>query len=121
LRYRPQVLALKHFSARRGITVMMLDAMTTEAFQKPPLASMMEKNTDPPAIVSVIEHTRHSIAHGVIPLEELSPNYGSARRRAVSCRPIDRRSGCRFDQTRELRAKAAVHRETATENSHGNK
>jgi circadian clock protein KaiC len=59
LRYRRQLLALKHFLARRGITVLMLDDLTTDTLDK----------------------TVHSIAHGVIFLEELSPNYGSARRR----------------------------------------
>jgi circadian clock protein KaiC len=59
LRYRRQLLALKHFLARRGITVLMLDDLTTD----------------------VLDKTVHSIAHGVIYLEELSPNYGSERRR----------------------------------------
>jgi circadian clock protein KaiC len=59
LRYRRQLLALKHFLARRGTTVLMLDDLTAEALDK----------------------TVHSIAHGVIQLEELSPNYGSERRR----------------------------------------
>jgi circadian clock protein KaiC len=59
LRYRRQLLALKHFLARRGVTALMLDDLTTDTFDK----------------------TIHSIAHGVILLEELSPNYGSARRR----------------------------------------
>ena len=59
LRYRRQLLALKHFLARRGVTVLMLDDLTTDTLDK----------------------TVHSIAHGVIHLEELSPNYGSERRR----------------------------------------
>jgi circadian clock protein KaiC len=59
LRYRRQLLALKHFLARKGITVLMLDDLTTDTLDK----------------------TVHSIAHGVIYLEELSPNYGSERRR----------------------------------------
>ena len=59
LRYRRQVLALKHYFAQRGATVLMLDDLTTEAHDK----------------------TVHSVAHGVIRLEELSPDYGPERRR----------------------------------------
>lgn len=59
LRYRRQVLSLKHYFARRGATVLMLDDLTTEAFDK----------------------TVHSLAHGVIRLEELAPDYGPERRR----------------------------------------
>jgi circadian clock protein KaiC len=59
LRYRRQLLALKHIFAKRGITVLMLDDLTTEALDK----------------------TAHSIAHGVLRLEELSPEYGAERRR----------------------------------------
>jgi circadian clock protein KaiC len=59
LRYRRQLLAIKHFLARRGITVLMLDDLTTD----------------------ILDKTVHSIAHGVIHLEELSPNYGAERRR----------------------------------------
>ena len=59
LRYRRQILALKHYFARSGATVLMLDDLTTEAHDK----------------------TMHSVAHGVIRLEELSPVYGAERRR----------------------------------------
>ncbi len=59
LRYRRQLLALKHFLARRGATVLLLDDLTAEAVDK----------------------TVHSIAHGVIYLEELAPEFGSDRRR----------------------------------------
>jgi circadian clock protein KaiC len=59
LRYRRQLLALKHFLARRGATVLMLDDLTSD----------------------VLDKTAHSIAHGVIRLEELAPNYGADRRR----------------------------------------
>lgn len=59
LRYRRQVLALKHYFAAHGATVLMLDDLTTEGNDK----------------------TMHSIAHGVIRLEELSPDYGPERRR----------------------------------------
>ena len=60
LRYRRQVLALKHYFARRQATVLLLDDLTTEALDK----------------------TVHSVAHGVVRLEELAPNYGAERRRA---------------------------------------
>jgi circadian clock protein KaiC len=59
LRYRRQILSLKHYFSRRGATVLMLDDLTTEALDK----------------------TVHSVAHGVIRLEELAPNYGPERRR----------------------------------------
>jgi circadian clock protein KaiC len=59
LRYRRQLLGLKHILAKRGITVMLLDDLTTDALDK----------------------TAHSIAHGVLHLEELSPDYGGERRR----------------------------------------
>ena len=59
LRYRRQILALKHYFARYGATVLMLDDMTTD----------------------VLDKTVHSVAHGVIRLEELSPDYGAERRR----------------------------------------
>ncbi|MVW56526.1 circadian clock protein KaiC [Sphingomonas sp. MAH-6] len=59
LRYRRQILALKQYFARQGATVLMLDDLTAEALDK----------------------TVHSVAHGVIRLEELSPDYGAERRR----------------------------------------
>jgi circadian clock protein KaiC len=59
LRYRRQVLALKHYFARTGATVLMLDDMTSETADK----------------------TVHSVAHGVIKLEELTPEFGAERRR----------------------------------------
>lgn len=59
LRYRRQILALKHYFARSGATVLMLDDLTTDANDK----------------------TVHSVAHGVVRLEELSPEYGAERRR----------------------------------------
>jgi circadian clock protein KaiC len=60
LKYRRQLLALKHFFARHGATVLLLDDRTSEVSDK----------------------TAHSIVHGVIQLEELAPNYGAERRRA---------------------------------------
>ena len=59
LRYRRQVLALKHYFARRNATVLLLDDLTTETLDK----------------------TVHSVAHGVVRLEELAPEYGPERRR----------------------------------------
>ena len=59
LRYRRQILALKHYFARTGATVLMLDDLSGELTDK----------------------TMHSVAHGVIRLEELSPEYGAERRR----------------------------------------
>jgi circadian clock protein KaiC len=59
LRYRRQILSLKHYFAQRNATVLLLDDLTTEANDK----------------------TVHSVAHGVIRLEELAPEYGAERRR----------------------------------------
>jgi circadian clock protein KaiC len=59
LRYRRQILAIKHYFARYGATVLLLDDLTTEPGDK----------------------TAHSVAHGVIRLEELAPAYGAERRR----------------------------------------
>jgi circadian clock protein KaiC len=59
LRYRRQVLALKHYFAKHGATVLLLDDLTTETLDK----------------------TVHSVAHGVVRLEELAPEYGAERRR----------------------------------------
>jgi circadian clock protein KaiC len=59
LRYRRQILAMKHHFARQGATVLLLDDLTTDTNDK----------------------TVHSIAHGVIRLEEMTPSYGAERRR----------------------------------------
>ena len=59
LRYRRQILALKHYFAQRDVTVLLLDDMTAE----------------------VLDKTVHSVAHGVMRLEELTPDYGAERRR----------------------------------------
>lgn len=59
LRYRRQILALKHYFAQSGATVLMLDDLTTDINDK----------------------TVHSVAHGVMRLEELAPDYGAERRR----------------------------------------
>jgi circadian clock protein KaiC len=59
LRYRRQILALKHYFARHRATVVMLDDLTSDDNDR----------------------ATHSIAHGVIKLEELAPEYGAERRR----------------------------------------
>lgn len=59
LRYRRQILALKHYFVRHRSTVMLLDDLTAET----------------------IDRAVHSIAHGVIHLEQLTPVYGGERRR----------------------------------------
>ncbi|MDR7040432.1 circadian clock protein KaiC [Methylobacterium sp. BE186] len=59
LRYRRQILALKHYFARHDATVLMLDDLTADTLDK----------------------TVHSVAHGVTHLEELAPEYGAERRR----------------------------------------
>ncbi len=59
LRYRRQILALKHYFAKQGSTVLLLDDLTNEGNDR----------------------TVHSMAHGVVRLEELAPLYGSERRR----------------------------------------
>lgn len=59
LRYRRQILAIKHYFAKFGTTVLLLDDLTAELADK----------------------TVHSVAHGVVRLEELAPVYGAERRR----------------------------------------
>lgn len=59
LRYRRQILALKQLFAQRGGTVLLLDDGTS----------------------SDEESQLHSLAHGVISLEQMAPDYGPARRR----------------------------------------
>jgi circadian clock protein KaiC len=59
LRYRRQILALKQYFNKRGCTVMLLDDLTA------------------------LDQDSHiqSIAHGVIALEQMNPEYGADRRR----------------------------------------
>jgi circadian clock protein KaiC len=73
LRYRRQILALKHYFASHKATVVLLDDLTSEDR----------------------DQTVHSIAHCVLRLEELTPNYGSERRRlrVVKCRGQSFRGG----------------------------
>jgi circadian clock protein KaiC len=58
-RYRRQILVIKHFFSRLGATVLMLDDLTAES----------------------LDRTVHSIAHGVIHLDLLTPDFGADRRR----------------------------------------
>ena len=73
LRYRRQVLALKHYFAQNQSTVLMLDDLTTDS----------------------TDRAVHSIAHSVIHLDQLAPVYGGERRRlrVVKCRGQSFRSG----------------------------
>jgi circadian clock protein KaiC len=66
LRYRRQILALKHYFAQNNSTVVVLDDMTTES----------------------TDRAVHSIAHAVIHLDQLAPIYGGERRRlrVAKCR-----------------------------------
>lgn len=73
LRYRRQILALKHYFAQHSTTVVMLDDLTSEA----------------------TDRAVHSIAHGVLHLEQLAPVYGGERRRlrVLKARGQDFRNG----------------------------
>jgi circadian clock protein KaiC len=73
LRYRRQILAIKHYFAKFNATVMLLDDLTAE----------------------VADKTVHSVAHGVLSLEELAPTYGAERRRTrvVKFRGVKFRGG----------------------------
>jgi circadian clock protein KaiC len=73
LRYRRQILALKHFFAGRRCTVLLLDDLTA-----------VERDLQV-----------QSIAHGVVVLEQLTPEYGAHRRRlrVVKYRGVGFRGG----------------------------
>ncbi|MDF2764951.1 MAG: circadian clock protein KaiC, partial [Rhodospirillales bacterium] len=73
LRYRRQILALKQFFAGRNSTVLLLDDLTS-------LATDLQL---------------HSIAHGVITLDQIAMDYGAERRRlrVVKMRGINFRGG----------------------------
>ncbi|MCD6680147.1 MAG: AAA family ATPase [Burkholderiaceae bacterium] len=73
LRYRRQILALKQFFVRRRCTVLLVDDRTSEG----------------------PDMQLHSIAHGVISLEQRVPPYGSTARRlqVIKFRGSDFRSG----------------------------
>jgi circadian clock protein KaiC len=73
LRYRRQILALKHFFSGRKSTVILLDDLSSQ------------QN----------DLQLHSIAHGVVLLEQLAIDYGAQRRRlrVVKMRGIDFKGG----------------------------
>jgi circadian clock protein KaiC len=73
LRYRRQVLALKHFFAKRRCTIILLDDLSS-------------RETD---------LQLHSISHGVVLLEQIAIEYGAERRRlrVVKMRGIKFRGG----------------------------
>jgi circadian clock protein KaiC len=73
LRYRRQILALKHFFAARRCTVLLLDDKTSEPG----------------------DQQLHSIAHGVISLEQLVQEFGTERRRVrvIKMRGVKFRGG----------------------------
>ncbi|TCD20455.1 circadian clock protein KaiC [Pseudomonas sp. IC_126] len=73
LRYRRQVLALKHFFTTRSCTVILIDDQTSESG----------------------DLQLHSISHGVVMLEQLAIDYGAERRRlrVVKMRGIQFRGG----------------------------
>jgi circadian clock protein KaiC len=73
LRYRRQILALKHYFARHRSTVITLDDLTADS----------------------TDRAVHSIAHSVIHLDQLAPNYGADRRRLriAKCRGQSFRGG----------------------------
>ena len=60
LRYRRQVLALKQFFAGRGITVLLVDDLTSSPSGR--------------------DNHLHSLCHGVLTLERLTLDFGAARR-----------------------------------------
>ena len=73
LRYRRQVLALKSFFLLNNVTVLLLDDLTAEHD----------------------DLNLHSISHGVIRMEQLSPVYGGERRRlrVIKMRGVQIRGG----------------------------
>jgi circadian clock protein KaiC len=73
LRYRRQILALKHFFSTRRCTVVLLDDLTSN-----------DRDLQ-----------MQSIAHGVVLLEQLNPQYGAERRRlrVVKYRGVEFRGG----------------------------
>ena len=89
LRYRRQILALKHFFADRRCTVLLLDDLTSEAK----------------------DLQLQSIAHGVITLEQLALDYGAERRRLriVKMRGIEFREED-FPELHNIRTAGSDHR-----------
>ena len=73
LRYRRQILALKHYFVQHQSTVILLDDLTAEG----------------------LDRSVHSIAHSVLHLDQLAPLYGGDRRRlrVGKCRAQSFRGG----------------------------
>jgi circadian clock protein KaiC len=73
LKYRRQVLALKHFFLKMGCTVLLLDDLTAESD----------------------DLNLHSISHGVLRLEQIASLYGAERRRlrCIKMRGVKFRGG----------------------------
>jgi circadian clock protein KaiC len=59
LRYRREILTIKHHFAQLSATVLLLDDLTSDG----------------------VDRTVHSIAHGVVQLQQITPDYGAERRR----------------------------------------
>lgn len=97
LRFRRQILALKQFLSGRDCTVLLLDDL----------------------VHSDLDHQVQSIAHGVINLEHLNPEYGAERRRirVIKYRGVKFRGGYHDFSIRRgglevfARLVAAEHRE----------
>jgi circadian clock protein KaiC len=98
LRYRRQILALKHYFAQHQSTVLMLDDLTSE----------------------ISDRAVHSIAHSVIHLDQLAPIYGGERRRlrVVKCRGQSFRGG-HHDFTIEVSGLRVFPRLVAAEERRG--
>ena len=96
LRYRRQILAIKHYFAKFNATVMLLDDLTAD----------------------VADKTVHSLAHGVIRLEELAPDLRRgappAPHHQVSRRQIPRRLSRRHDRHRRIERVSAAGRRPNT-------
>jgi circadian clock protein KaiC len=96
LRYRRQILALKHFFASRACTVLLLDDKTSQSDQH-----------------------LHSIAHGVISLEQIAKEFGKERRRVniIKMRGIQFRGGF-HDYALETGGLRVFPRMVAAEHTH---
>jgi circadian clock protein KaiC len=87
LRYRRQILALKQFFTGRQCTVLLLDDRTAE----------------------VTDLQLQSIAHGVVSLEQLAPEYGAERRRLCIQKMRGRRYRGGFHDFRIVRGGLSVY------------
>jgi KaiC/GvpD/RAD55 family RecA-like ATPase len=87
LRYRRQLLSLKHYFSERGCTVMLLDVQDTRSGGN--------------------DFKLETLAHGFLLLEQLSPEYGEQRRRmrVGKLRGLDFQEGYRglLERARDLR------------------